>query len=70
LIYKRVKQQKLVGENSLMGSKLNGKIIPSKKAVFTVEQEELQRLCKENKRLRLEYEILKKTATFFVNEPV
>ena len=32
------------------------------------EQEELYRLREENKRLRMEREILKKTGTFFANE--
>ena len=32
------------------------------------EQEELQRLRKENQRLRMEREILKKAAAFFANE--
>ena len=32
------------------------------------EQEELSRLREENKRLRMEREILKKTVTFFANE--
>lgn len=32
------------------------------------EQEELYRLREENKRLRMEREILKKTVTFFANE--
>jgi transposase len=32
------------------------------------EQEEINRLIKENKRLRLEREILKKAAAFFANE--
>lgn len=41
----------------------------AKKAVASAEQEELQRLRKENKRLRLEREILKKAAAFFANEP-
>ncbi len=33
------------------------------------EKEELYRLRKENKRLRVEREILKKAAAFFANEP-
>lgn len=51
-------------------SELNGKTIANKKAVLTAEQEELQSLRKENKRLKLEREILKKAAAFFANEPV
>ena len=35
---------------------------------LTAEQEELQQLRKENKRLKLEREILKKAATFFASE--
>jgi transposase len=35
---------------------------------LSMEQEELQRLRKENKRLRMEREILKKAAAFFANE--
>lgn len=35
---------------------------------LSLEQEELQRLRKENKRLRMEREILKKAAAFFANE--
>ena len=48
----------------------NGKVMVVKKPVLTDEQEELQRLRKENKRLRLEREILKKAAAFFANESV
>jgi len=33
------------------------------------DKEELYRLRKENKRLRMEREILKKAAAFFANEP-
>jgi transposase len=36
---------------------------------LSVEQEELIRLRQENKRLRMEREILKKAAAFFANEP-
>ena len=39
-----------------------------KKAGPNVEQEELNRLRKENHRLRLEREILKKAAAFFAND--
>ncbi|OGT15724.1 MAG: hypothetical protein A3B69_01310 [Gammaproteobacteria bacterium RIFCSPHIGHO2_02_FULL_38_33] len=39
-----------------------------KKGKLTGEQEELARLRKENERLRMEKEILKKAATFFANE--
>ncbi len=35
---------------------------------LSVDQEELQRLRKENKRLRMEREILKKTVSFFAGE--
>jgi len=45
---------------------------PSKgleKITRSAEQEELERLRKENKRLKLEREILKKAAAFFANEP-
>jgi len=41
-------------------------MIPKNK--LTVEQEELQQLRKENKRLKLEREILKKAAAFFASE--
>jgi transposase len=36
---------------------------------MTPEKEELYRLRKENKRLRMEREILKKAAAFFAKEP-
>jgi len=38
------------------------------KGHMTMEKEELYRLRKENKRLRMEREILKKAAAFFANE--
>ena len=38
------------------------------KLKLTAEQEEIQQLRKENQRLRLEKEILKKAAAFFANE--
>jgi transposase len=38
------------------------------KGHMTPEKEELDRLRKENKRLRMEREILKKAAAFFANE--
>ena len=38
------------------------------KGFISPEKEELYRLHKENKRLRMEREILKKAAAFFVNE--
>ena len=38
------------------------------KGHMTTEKEELYRLRKENKRLRMEREILKKAAAFFANE--
>lgn len=41
-----------------------------KKPLVTGEQEELARLRKENHRLRLEREILKKAAAFFASEHV
>lgn len=41
-----------------------------KKPVLSAEQIELEQLRKENKRLKLEREILKKAAAFFANEPV
>ena len=43
-------------------------IAANAKSRLTAEQEELQQLRKEIKRLRLEREILKKAATFFANE--
>ena len=46
--------------------KQNGLLGPYKKP--SAEQEELQRLRKENKRLLLEREILKKAAAFFASE--
>jgi transposase len=46
----------LKAENSLNNKKL------------TVEQEEIRRLNKENQRLKMEREILKKAAAFFANE--
>lgn len=45
------------GEDAFPGK---GRLLP--------EQEELSRLREENKRLRMEREILKKTVTFFANE--
>ena len=39
------------------------------KGNLSPEKEELYRLRKENKRLRMEREILKKAAAFFANEP-
>jgi transposase len=41
---------------------------PAGSSLTTNEQEELQRLRRENKRLRIEREILKKAATFFAKE--
>lgn len=41
---------------------------PLKTEKLTAEQEELKRLRKENDRLRMEKEILKKAAAFFANE--
>lgn len=41
---------------------------PSKKGKLTEEQEEIARLRKENERLKMEKEILKKAAAFFANE--
>ncbi len=40
----------------------------SKTFKLTEEQQELQRLRKENQRLKMEREILKKAAAFFANE--
>lgn len=44
--------------------------VPKGKPHLTIEQEELEHLRKENKRLKLEREILKKAAAFFANEPL
>ena len=41
---------------------------PKVKVAPTIEQAELSRLREENKRLRLEREILKKAAAFFAND--
>ncbi len=41
---------------------------PKAKVAPTIEQAELSRLRDENKRLRLEREILKKAAAFFAND--
>lgn len=41
---------------------------PSTKAKVSSEQEEIKRLRKENERLKLEKEILKKAAAFFASE--
>jgi transposase len=41
---------------------------PKKLTKLSLEQEELVRLRKENKRLKMEREILKKAAAFFANE--
>jgi transposase len=49
----------------VVGSK---KIIPLKTEKLTSEQEELKRLRRENDRLRMEKDILKKAAAFFANE--
>ena len=49
----------------VLGSK---EIIPLKAEKLTSDQEELKRLRKENDRLRMEKEILKKAAAFFANE--
>jgi transposase len=41
---------------------------PLKAKILTAEQEEIKQLRKENDRLRMEKEILKKAAAFFANE--
>ncbi len=41
---------------------------PSKEIKLTEEQQEIKRLRKENERLKMEKEILKKAAAFFANE--
>jgi transposase len=43
-------------------------LIPIKREKLTEEQEEIKQLRKENDRLRMEKEILKKAAAFFANE--
>ena len=48
--------------------KTNGNQAFPGKGHMTPEKEELYRLRKENKRLRMEREILKKATAFFVNE--
>lgn len=72
--YRQAEAAKSLGVNSKNISRWinesNGKLIPAKRAILTAEQEELQQLRKENKRLKLEREILKKAAAFFANEPV
>jgi transposase len=51
-------------------SELGEKSAPRKeKPMLSAEQKELEQLRKENKRLKLEREILKKAAAFFANEP-
>ena len=45
------------------------KALTQNKVISASDQEELQQLRKEVKRLRMEREILKKAATFFANEP-
>jgi len=51
-------------------SESRGKTSPGKeKPILSAEQKELEQLRKENKRLKLEREILKKAAAFFANEP-
>ena len=51
--------------NQLVGE--NDQAFPGK-GHMTTENEELNRLRKENKRLRMEHEILKKAAAFFAKE--
>ena len=58
-----------ISEKNINRWVLAGKEIkPSKTEKPTADQEELQRLRKENDRLRMEKEILKKAAAFFANE--
>lgn len=46
----------------------NGSKTNSSKKIISIEQKELDELHKEIKRLKMEREILKKAAAFFVNE--
>ena len=45
------------------------KVPSNTKIQLSAEQEELRQLRQENKRLKLERDILKKAAVFFANEP-
>ena len=62
-----------VGDNSLskwVKKSKEGKIEPFPgKGRLSPEDEELRRLRRENKRLRMEHEILKKAVTLFSEEP-
>lgn len=44
-------------------------VVVSEKGLTGTEQKELSELRRENKRLKMEREILKKAAVFFANEP-
>ncbi len=58
-----------ISEKNINRWVLDSKKISSLKAKkLTSDQEELKRLRKENDRLRMEKEILKKAAAFFANE--
>lgn len=54
--------------NRWLHEKTSTHLSAKNKQLSLAEQEELQQLRKENKRLKLEREILKKAATFFANE--
>lgn len=68
--YSQSKAGKLLGVDSKNISHWIKKMTngTSTSKVVTPEQEEIKRLRKENERLRMEREILKKAAAFFANE--
>lgn len=73
--YSQAEASKSLGINSrnlnrwlLQASGVGKNVSPNRDHDSILAQEELERLRRENKRLKLEREILKKAATFFANE--